>query len=88
MIVGIGGVYLNADLGFVAMIEQTRGVRGYKKTLHRATMTFLKSVKEAGIGPIHAIPDRNIKGASRYLERIGFMKSDHDYKGQQVYIWQ
>ena len=79
MILGIGGLYASEDGRWWAFMKRAPGV-GCVFSAQRAAMHMMAVGKEAGL-TIHALADPAIVGSDKWLQRLGFRRTDEIMKG-------
>ena len=84
-VLGLGGIGYRPDgvvIGFAVISDE---FRRYPTALHRAGLTMMRVIREAGVDQVIALADENIPAADRWLERLGFAAFvEH---GRRVYVW-
>lgn len=85
LIEGMGAVYLGTDGRWWLTFERAPGVRRVK-TAHRAAKQLLSEIEALGVGPVHAQANPRIDGATLWMERLGFRRSDDELGGLPVWV--
>jgi len=85
-VIGIGGVQVMDNGTFVAFVDLTDEARCYPLSLHRTARRFMRELERSGIRRVVATADPAQPAAERWLERLGFVRTD--VNGTIVYLWQ
>jgi len=79
-VLGIAGYFVDRSR-VVVFSDIPEENRKYRVSIMKGADILLKMASKTGM-PVHAIPNENIKGADRFLKRLGFVEV---YKG--IFAW-
>lgn len=82
---GFGGLYEAVDGRWWAMVQRRPGVRR-PLAMMRAARAVLETAGAADV-PVHALADRDIEGAQKFLDHLGFRKTGETIEGYEVHQW-
>lgn len=84
LVEGLGCIYRDASGRWWISFKRCPGV-GKTKTAHASAKRLLDMARERGI-TVHGIADPEIDGGEKWLERLGFRRTDDELGGLRV--WQ
>ena len=84
LIEGLGAIYADIEGRWWITFERCPGV-GKVKTAHAAAKQLLGMARERGLA-VHAIADNRISGAEKWIERLGFARTDETRGGLAVWV--
>lgn len=83
-VIGIGGVFYAPNGGLYAFLDLSDEARAFPRCLHRTGLSFMREMRQSGLGPIAATTTTDVPRADAWLERLGFVK--HEVGGTKVFV--